>query len=133
MQVKSMKQRSMPRAFSIAVALFLLMSAAAPDTLGQETKEQKTKTEIQDIKTEIPETWMAKLPEPKEFDWILLTSGEWLKGEIQVLSEDSFEFDRSKLLAIIPGEPTERNYWDGLLTLGMTARSGNTDTMESNI
>jgi putative salt-induced outer membrane protein YdiY len=165
------------------MALLLLIFAAAQDVRGQEAKE-----DIQDIETEIPETWMAKLPEPEEFDWILLTSGEWLKGEIKFLREDSFEFDsdelegltfdwediaevhspnvnsvlfegdvtakgklvikddvvrvigdetqvfdRAKLLAIIPGEPTERNYWDGLLSLGMTARSGNTDSAESNI
>jgi hypothetical protein len=34
---------------------------------------------------------------PDEFDWIQLTSGEWLKGEIKVMYEDSLEFDSDEL------------------------------------
>lgn len=37
------------------------------------------------------------LPAAKKFDWIQLTSGEWLKGEIKSMYNDSLEFDSDKL------------------------------------
>jgi hypothetical protein len=43
------------------------------------------------------EDWQPPVPMPDEFDWIQLTSGEWLKGEIKVLYEGSMEFDSDKL------------------------------------
>jgi putative salt-induced outer membrane protein YdiY len=36
-------------------------------------------------------------PPPDMFDWIQLKSGEWLKGELIALYEDSLEFDSDKL------------------------------------
>jgi len=118
-----------------------------------------------------------------KFDWIRLTSGEWLKGELDVLRRGKVEFDsdklddlkidwddvaevrtaknqmvliegpdgtethvgkvvvkdgvvqvdgqtvqrfdRKKLLALVPGVPTERNYWRGKINFGLTTRSGN--------
>ncbi len=37
------------------------------------------------------------LPAAKEFDWVQLTSGEWLKGEIKSMYNDSLEFESDKL------------------------------------
>jgi putative salt-induced outer membrane protein YdiY len=37
------------------------------------------------------------LPAAEEFDWVQLTSGEWLKGEIKSMYSDSLEFDSDKL------------------------------------
>ena len=37
------------------------------------------------------------LPAAKEFDWVQLTSGEWLKGEIKSMYNESLEFDSDKL------------------------------------
>ncbi|MEH6650094.1 MAG: hypothetical protein V7707_08740 [Motiliproteus sp.] len=37
------------------------------------------------------------LPLPLQDDWVKLSSGEWLKGEIQVLYEDDIEFDSDDL------------------------------------
>lgn len=34
---------------------------------------------------------------PKGFDWIQLTNGEWLKGDLKVLYNDSLEFDSDEL------------------------------------
>jgi len=34
---------------------------------------------------------------PSEFDWIQLTSGEWLAGEIETLYDDELEFDSDNL------------------------------------
>ncbi len=41
--------------------------------------------------------WQPPPPMPDDFDWIQLTSGEWLKGEIIAMYEDSMEFDSDKL------------------------------------
>jgi len=41
--------------------------------------------------------WEPSPPMPDEFDWVQLTSGEWLKGEIKVMYEDELEFDSDKL------------------------------------
>jgi hypothetical protein len=34
---------------------------------------------------------------PEGFDWVQLTSGEWLKGDLKVLYNDSLEFDSDEL------------------------------------
>lgn len=41
--------------------------------------------------------WTPAPPMPDEFDWVQLTSGEWLKGKIKVMYEHSLEFDSEKL------------------------------------
>lgn len=41
--------------------------------------------------------WDDAQPLPKEFDWLKLTSGEWLKGEVRVLYNSELEFDSDKL------------------------------------
>jgi hypothetical protein len=48
------------------------------------------------------ESWQPPPPMPDDFDWVQMTSGEWLKGEIiamydEVLEFDSDEFDEQKL------------------------------------
>lgn len=43
------------------------------------------------------EDWQPPSPMPDEFDWMQLTSGEWLKGELKVLYEKTVEFDSDKL------------------------------------
>ena len=39
-------------------------------------------------------TW---IPSAEKFDWVQLTSNEWLKGEIKGMYKDSLEFDSDKL------------------------------------
>lgn len=43
------------------------------------------------------QAWEPPPPPPDEFDWIQLTSGEWLKGELKSLYERELEFDSDKL------------------------------------
>ncbi len=45
----------------------------------------------------VAEDWKPPVPMPDEFDWVQLTSGEWLKGELKVLYEKTVEFDSDKL------------------------------------
>jgi len=123
-------------------------------------------------------------PEPAEGadDWIRLKSGEWLRGDIEVMRRDSLEFDsdeldtlsldwkdvvevrttrsmtlgltesrvvtgtlrivddtvgvrspevqyfsRDELLSIIPGIPSEKNFWSGKIGLSTSMRRGNTN------
>jgi len=42
-------------------------------------------------------SWRPDPPMPDDFDWVQLTSGEWLKGEIIAMYRDSLEFDSDKL------------------------------------
>ena len=41
--------------------------------------------------------WEPPPPMPDKFDWVQLVSGEWLKGQIKVMYEDSLEFDSEEL------------------------------------
>lgn len=55
---------------------------------------EKTSTEKTAADEASSKPW---LPAAKEFDWVQLTSGEWLKGEIKSMYNDSLEFDSDKL------------------------------------
>jgi Protein of unknown function, DUF481 len=71
-----------------------------------EDSEKEDPALVEDSK---PETTTAKqeesskpwLPAAKEYDWVQLTSGEWLKGEIKSMYNDSLEFDSDKLNLLI--------------------------------
>lgn len=148
---------------------------------------------------ELPER--APLPEPREVaepgtpvvetgdgsDWVRLVSGEWIRGEIDLLNDGVLEFDsaelddlqidwgdvaevrtarnftlvleggvealgrlrlldeeifltteagtlvlaRADVFRIVPGAPREANYWSGEVSFGTTARSGNTDQIDT--
>ncbi len=41
--------------------------------------------------------WSPPAPEPDEFDWIQLNSGEWLKGEIRTMYDETMDFDSDEL------------------------------------
>jgi putative salt-induced outer membrane protein YdiY len=119
----------------------------------------------------------------KKYDWIRLTSGEWLKGDIISMRNENLEFDsdemdeqdfdwediaelrssrkytyvftdrtaligtalvtdkevvisvngedrvfkRARLMSIIPAGESERDRWDGKMSLGVAFRRGNTN------
>ena len=46
---------------------------------------------------EPPDYWVPTAPDPEKYDWVQLTSGEWLKGEIKTFYEKTLEFDSEKL------------------------------------
>ena len=139
-------------------------------------------------KKEQAQAWLPAPPPPDEFDWIQLTSGEWLKGEFKALYEKKLEFDsdeldllkldwedvkqvrghqvfslrfegpitviglvqvnedkvyvatdagrqefaRNQLIAIVPGEPKEINYWSAKISIGINLSEGNTDQLQFN-
>jgi hypothetical protein len=41
--------------------------------------------------------WAPPSAIPEKYDWIQLTSGEWLKGDLKALYEDNLEFDSEEL------------------------------------
>lgn len=51
----------------------------------------------EDQTSHLPGDLKSFVPPPDEFDWIQLTSGEWLKGALKVLYEDKLEFDSDEL------------------------------------
>ena len=51
-------------------------------------------------------------------------------GVVVVGGEETKQYDRKLLLSIIPGEPTERNYWSGKFSLGIDNRAGNTNQVD---
>jgi hypothetical protein len=65
------------------------------DQVDEEQAEEELTEQEQAQKDEASsKPW---LPAAKEFDWIQLTSGEWLKGEIKAMYNNSLEFDSDKL------------------------------------
>ena len=143
-------------------------------------------------KPENVDPWDAfEPPADSKFDWLQLTSGEWLKGDFKVLYDYKLEFDsdeldllefdfedvkqvrtrgmktvliegeggrretailrgvleikegqvtlrrsehevvvpREKVISIAGGKQRERDYWSGMISFGINARSGNTDTV----
>lgn len=60
---------------AIATALVLLVTAAIP------------------LFAEEEEAWKPQPPAPDKFDWVQMTSEEWLKGEFISMYDDSLEFD----------------------------------------
>ena len=41
--------------------------------------------------------WIPEGTLPEGFDWIQLTNGEWFKGDLKVLYDDSLEFDSDEM------------------------------------
>ena len=175
------------RPLLLPVLALVLGSCAAPEEGGLDL---------------MPDFWAmeASLPEPQDVpqpeapvidttdgsDWIRLSSGEWLRGEIEVFDREVLDFDSEELddlqidwddvveirttrdftlvlegqvevigvlrmledrifltdeagtrelarrdvYRMIPGKPSEANYWSGNVAIGMTGRSGNTDQID---
>jgi len=107
---------------SILLCLFLLLSSAIINAeeiiaekngIKQSAKEDTKQAEeelskLEDTVTENAEDVASPadkdeesskpwLPAAKAFDWVQLTSGEWLKGEIKSMYNESLEFDSDKL------------------------------------
>jgi putative salt-induced outer membrane protein YdiY len=52
------------------------------------------------------------------------------KRIVVATEEGEFEFRRRQVVAIVSGDQSERNWWSGELSLGLTARAGNTDSAD---
>ena len=104
MDAKTSSSRATPWAWSRPATLggFLvaLAACASPpsDTraglVGQDAQGPQNPAE-QDPPQDPPEQeeWHPPVPNPQDFDWIKMTSGEWLKGDIRSLREEQLEFE----------------------------------------
>jgi hypothetical protein len=68
-------------------------------TVGEPADDSEATVEVEAEAAAAADEASSKpwLPAAKEFDWVQLTSGEWLKGEIKSMYNDSLEFDSDKL------------------------------------
>lgn len=71
--------------------VFLSVNPEVPAAQQNEpTVESQTETRDEKMQSQ---PWEPPPPPADEFDWIQLTNGEWLKGELKVLYKDKVEFD----------------------------------------
>jgi hypothetical protein len=161
-------------------ALVLCLALAIPAAASAYDPEQGPPRHV------IADEDFEPLPAGEGYDWIRLSSGEWLKGDLERIRDGSLEFDsdelddlvfdtadisgvvtvrehtlvlpdrkiltgsiavrgdviklregdeihtfhKEDLVSLVSGTPRELNYWSGKLSLGLTARSGNTDQTE---
>ena len=61
---------------------------------NESTVEGQTETRDEKVQSQ---PWEPPSPAADELDWIQLTSGEWLKGELKVLYREKLEFDSDEL------------------------------------
>jgi putative salt-induced outer membrane protein YdiY len=98
------------------------------------TKEGKTGFLKKYIKIDEPQEkvdpWNAFVPpSDSEFDWIQLTSGEWLKGDFKVLYEYEVEFDSDEMgLQTFDIEDVKRMRTRGMKTVFIQGDEGARDT-----
>ena len=69
----------------LTASIMIIAVAAAVLTAGPAVAEEGEKD------------WQPPPPMPDEWDWIQLTSGEWLKGEIIAMYDEDLEFDSDEL------------------------------------
>ncbi len=68
--------------------------AKAKDAEESQAIIEQVKSASKQDSSDTVKTW---IPSAVKFDWIQLTSNEWLKGEIKGMYKDSLEFDSDKL------------------------------------
>lgn len=78
---------TLTRLFILLIALNDSFAQASAPLLADDTSQKKA-----DVEKE--KNWT---PNAVKFDWVQLTSGEWLKGEIKSMYNENLEFDSDKL------------------------------------
>lgn len=68
----------------------LLLVALGPSSQAQDTTTSTNMAEIR-------KSWQVPPPDDTKWDWVRLTSGEWLKGEIKSMQDDQLEFDSDEM------------------------------------
>jgi putative salt-induced outer membrane protein YdiY len=82
----------------VCVGMVGLLSIVWADTLA--AQEQKSSLEVEKTPSSVAghkQPHDSFVPPLDEFDWIQLTSGEWLKGKLKALYDRSLEFDSDEL------------------------------------
>ena len=81
---------------SLFIALAILAAASPGDALMQ-GGEPEAPGPQQPEGSFAPPTWEPADSAPQKWEWVKLTSGEWLKGELTVMRRDVLEFDSDQL------------------------------------
>lgn len=72
--------------------------ASASDTSSEEDHQaDETAQEVELKPVDETDPWKNFVPPKDKFDWLQLTTGEWLKGELKVFYSQQFEFDSDNL------------------------------------
>lgn len=166
-------------------------AAEVAETVRQAKAKKSTEAPLRQV-----DPWEAFAPPlDNEFDWLQLTSGEWLKGDFKVLYDFTLEFDsdelgllefdfddirqlrtramksiflegeggprdtsilrgmlvikddqvkllrsghevsipRERVISIAGGKQREWDYWSGMASIGVNARGGNTETVDTTV
>ncbi|MDF7808103.1 DUF481 domain-containing protein [Pontiellaceae bacterium B12219] len=82
------------------------------------------------VKKKAVDPWEAFMPPPdSEFDWLQLTSGEWLKGDFKVLYDYEVEFDSDEMgLQTFDIEDVKRVRTRNMKTVLVEGEEGRRDT-----
>ena len=84
------------RVWVVVISCCLILFQIAVCTAQQEAPAAESESETGDEKKN-DQPWQPPVPTPGKFDWIQLTSEEWLKGELKRLYESKLEFDSDEL------------------------------------
>ena len=87
-----------PPAIITCIVTFCLL-AAGNNTHANQTDDLDVKQSAVEIKGTASQarTWEQLTPSASRFDWIQLTSDEWLKGDLESLYDGKVEFDSDEL------------------------------------
>jgi len=77
--------------------LILCWYLAIPPVCAQSNTEKAMVSSQSNNELSESPVWGASSVFPKNFDWIQLTSGEWLKGDLKVFYTDSLDFESEEL------------------------------------
>lgn len=122
--VKAVEAMSVVEAEEVTEAAEAAEVAEVAETVRQEEAEEAVQTKM------IADPWDAFEPPPdSKFDWIQLTSGEWLKGDFKVLYDYTLEFDSDELdLLEFDFEDVKRLRTRGMKTVFLEGEGGPRDT-----
>jgi hypothetical protein len=109
-RVQSLQTR-LPAFLFFALALFLFHPGVVLGQSGETKPADETETESAGASTapepsEVPpppglpkdsDSWDVPSKDASTWDWVLLTSGEWLKGTIELMRDYEMEFDSDEL------------------------------------
>jgi hypothetical protein len=84
--------------FILMICMYVIFCFLLVDNVSAQMspKDDSNFSEPKDTPPGSP-SWGPPSSLPEKFDWIQLTSGEWLKGDLKVLYDDKLEFDSDEL------------------------------------
>ena len=111
-----------------AMAVVEAGEATEAEEVAETVRREDEKADVKPLKSIDP--WDDFMPPPdSKFDWIQLTSGEWLKGDFKVLYDYKLEFDSDELdLLEFDFEDVKRMRTRGMKTLFIEGDGGRRDT-----